>query len=273
MATLERPEQCFVANSVPTDSAESHKPRAILISVICAKAYDVLSDLCSPIPPSEKTSAQLTTIRKNHFAPKKLVIAERYRFHTCTKREGESVTAFAANPKHLASTCQFGTHLNEALRDRFVCGLRSKETQKKLLTEEHTFDAALKVALGAEAAEKDVAAFSQDSSASVDKVDSGNRRSFHPTQRGKGPDKQGKFSSSGSNIKDPLDCLSCGKTGHARSQCKYRNYTCHSCGKVGHIWEACKGKPQKVHQLEGSEPLKLVLPMIRLILFLSRCTI
>ena len=94
--------------------------------------------------------------------------------------------------------------MNEALRNRFVCGLRSKETQKKLLTEEHTFDAALKVGHGA--------------------------------------------------IKDSLECLSCGKTGHPRSQCKYRNYTCHSCGKVGHISEACKGKPQKVHQLEGSEP-------------------
>ena len=254
MATLEPPEQCFVANSVPADSAESHKPRAILISVICAKAYDVLSDLCSPIPPSEKTSAQLTTILKNHFAPKKLVIAERHRFHTCTKREGDGVTAFAANPKHMASTCQFGTHLNEALRDRFICGLRSKETQKKLLTEEHTFDAALKVALGAEAAEKDVAAFSQESSASVNKVDSGNRRSFQPTQRRKGPGKRGKFNSSGSNIKDPSECLSCGKTGKPRSQCKYRNYTCYSCSKVGHISEACKGKPQKVYQLEGSEP-------------------
>ena len=43
---LERLEQYFVANSVPADSAESHKRRAILISVIGAKAYDVLSDLC-----------------------------------------------------------------------------------------------------------------------------------------------------------------------------------------------------------------------------------
>ena len=77
----------------------------------------------------------------------------------------------------------------------------------------HTFDAALKVALGAEAAEKDVAAFSQESSASVNKVDSGNRRSFQPTQRRKGPGKRGKFNSSGSNIKDPSECLSCGKTG------------------------------------------------------------
>ena len=155
---LERLEQYFVANSVPVDSAESHKQRAILISVIGAKAYDVLSDLCSPIPPSEKTYAQLTTVLKNHFAPMKLVIAERYRFHNYTQRKGERVTAFAANVKHLASTCQFDTHLNEALRDRFVCGLRCKETQKKLLTEEHTLVTALKVAIGAEAAEKDVAA-------------------------------------------------------------------------------------------------------------------
>ena len=236
-----------MAISVPADSAESHKRRAILLSVIGAKAYDVVSEACSPIPPSEKTYAQLTTILKNHFAPKKLVITERYRFHNFTQREWESVTAFAANLKHLASTCQFGTHLNTALRDRFVCGHRSMETQKKLLTEEHPFDAALKVALGAEAAEKDVAAFSQESSASVNKVDSGNRRCFQPTQRRKGPGKRGKFNSSSSNIKDRSKCLSCGK------KCKYRNYTCHSCGKVGHISEACKGKPQKVQQLEGSE--------------------
>ena len=86
-----------MANSVAADSAESHKRGAILISVIGAKGYDVLSHLCSPIPPSDKTYAQLTTILKNHFAPKKLVIAERYRFHNCTKRVGESVAAFASS--------------------------------------------------------------------------------------------------------------------------------------------------------------------------------
>ena len=98
---LERLEQYSVANSVPTDSAKSHKRRAILISVIGPKAYDVLSDWYSPIPPSEKTYTQLTSVIKNHFAPKKLVIAERYRCYSCTQRESETVTEFAANLRQL----------------------------------------------------------------------------------------------------------------------------------------------------------------------------
>ena len=226
---LERLQQYFVANGVPADSSDSHKRRATLISVIGSKPYDVLADLCSPVSPSAKTYVQLATILKNHFAPKTLVIAERYRFHNCSQREGESVATFAANLKHLASTCDFGTHLNEALRNRFVCGLRSKEIQKKLLTEEHTFDGALKIAPGAEAAEKDVAGFSQNAAALVNKLDSGNRRTFRPHKSRKPPGKvQGNKPSSQHNNTGTSECLSCGKSDHPRSQCKCRSYTCHS---------------------------------------------
>ena len=86
---LERLEQYFVANGVPADSSDSHKRRATLISVIGSKPCDVLADLCSPVSPSAKTYVQLATILKNHFAPKTLVIAERYRFHNCSQRERE----------------------------------------------------------------------------------------------------------------------------------------------------------------------------------------
>ena len=164
-------EQHFIANGVPEDKAERFKPRATLISVIGSKVYYVLTDTCSPETPSGKPYDDLATILKGHFATKKLVIAERHRFHNFIQREGESVSTFAANLKHFTSTCNFGTHLNEALRDHFVCGLRSKEIQKKLLTEEHNFDEALKNALGAEAAEKDVAASSQEVATPVNKLD------------------------------------------------------------------------------------------------------
>ena len=49
LAYIERLEQYFVVNSIPADDNGKHRRRAILISVIGAKAYDTLSDLCSPI--------------------------------------------------------------------------------------------------------------------------------------------------------------------------------------------------------------------------------
>ncbi|KAK2557960.1 hypothetical protein P5673_019522 [Acropora cervicornis] len=218
---LERLEQYFIASSVPADTGERFKRRATLISVIGFKAYDVLSDLCSPESPSEKTYDNLATILKDHFAPKRLLIAERYRFHNCIQLEGEAVSTFAAKLKHLASTCNFGTHLSEALRDRLVCGLRNKEIQKKLLTEEHNFDEALKKALGAETAENDVAASSQKDASHatpVNKLDSDGRppyRARRPRRpSGKG---RGKTPLNQSQNHSTSACLSCGKTGHPRA--------------------------------------------------------
>ena len=189
--------------------------RATLISVIGSKPYGVLADLCSPVSPLAKTYAQLAIILKNHLAPNTLIIAERYRFHNYSQREGQSVATFAANLKHLASTCDFGAHLNEALCDCFVCGLRSKEIQKKFLTDEHTFDRALKIALGAEVAEKDVAGFSQNAVAQVNKLDLGNRRTFHPCKPCKPPAKgQANKPSQASqhNNTGTSECLSCGRS-------------------------------------------------------------
>lgn len=184
---LEHLEQYFIANGVPADTGEQFKCRATLISVISSKAYDVLSDLCSPEAPSEKTYGDLATILKDHFAPKKLLIAERYRFHNCIQLKGESASTFAAKLKHLAYNCNFGTHLNEALRDRLVCGLCNKEIQKKLLTEEHNFDKALKKALSAEAAETDVAALSREDATPVNKVASVGRQTYHPRRTRRPP--------------------------------------------------------------------------------------
>ena len=42
---------------------------------------------------------------------------------------------FAAQLKKLSAHCEFGTFLDEALRDRFVCGLRKEPIQRKLLGE------------------------------------------------------------------------------------------------------------------------------------------
>ncbi len=128
----------------------------------------------------------MKSILKSHFAPKRLTIAEHYRFHNCMQAESESVSDFAANLKKLASTCNFGTFLPGALHDRFVCGLQSTSLQKKLLADDHTFQQALKVALNHEAAEKDVAGLNPKPADTVHKI-----RPFNFTRKppGSGRDK------------------------------------------------------------------------------------
>ena len=48
---------------------------------------------------------------------------------------GESANDFLVELRRLARTCDFNQFLEEALRDRLVCGLANKSTQKKLLSE------------------------------------------------------------------------------------------------------------------------------------------
>ena len=45
--------------------------------------------------------------------------------------------AFISTLRGLAETCEFGAFLDEALRDRIVCGMRSTTIRNKLLTEEN----------------------------------------------------------------------------------------------------------------------------------------
>jgi len=120
---LDQLEQYFMANEVEADSSTSHQCRATLISVIGGKPCNVLADLCSPASPSSKSYAELKAILKKQFTLKRLAVSKRYRFHTFVQAENTSVSEFAAQLQYLASTCNFSTHLPEALRDQFVCGL------------------------------------------------------------------------------------------------------------------------------------------------------
>ena len=57
--------------------------------------------------------------------------------------------------KELSNHCEFGDFLNEALRDRLVCGLYKESIQKRLLSEpDLTFTKACKIAQAMELADK-----------------------------------------------------------------------------------------------------------------------
>ena len=63
---------------------------------------------------------------------------------------------YVADLKKLATHCNFGANLNEALRDKLVCGLCNVQIQKSLLSEAKLkYSKALKIAVAMETAIRD----------------------------------------------------------------------------------------------------------------------
>ena len=72
---------------------------------------------------------------QQHLCPKPLEIAERFRFYKRNQQERETVLAYAADLKKLATHCNFGANLKEALGDTSVCGLQNVQIQTRFLSE------------------------------------------------------------------------------------------------------------------------------------------
>ncbi|XP_028660385.2 uncharacterized protein K02A2.6-like [Erpetoichthys calabaricus] len=126
------------------------------LSVIAAKTFSLLRSLVRPGKPGDKSFDDIAKILDSHFSPKPLLIAERFRFHKRNQEEGESVAQYVAVLKKLTEYCEFGANLDDALRDRLVCGLRSEGLQKRLLTEANlTLQKAIEIAVSMELAAKE----------------------------------------------------------------------------------------------------------------------
>ena len=167
--SVERLEQYFIANEIGSlavgvdDTAEARetaqrKKVATFLTLVGPEAYRLLKSLSSPAIPASKTFPELIEVLGNHLKPKKLIVAERFRFHQRNHSEVETVAQFEAALRKLASTCEFELFLKQALRDQFVCGVRSESTQKKLLCAERTFEQSVHTALADDIAESEARA-------------------------------------------------------------------------------------------------------------------
>ena len=66
----------------------------------------------------------------------------------------EPIGEYMAELRRLSTHCSFGDYLEQALRNHLVCGMHSKNIQKRLLAEaELTLKRAVEIAVGMEAAE------------------------------------------------------------------------------------------------------------------------
>ncbi|KAJ8032952.1 hypothetical protein HOLleu_23051 [Holothuria leucospilota] len=100
---LERLDHFFTANNIGNDRAVS-----VFLTVISPTAYAVLKSLSSPAKPSDKNIDTLAQLLKDHYSPKPLTIAERFKFHKRDQKEGESISGYLVEVKKLAATCEYG---------------------------------------------------------------------------------------------------------------------------------------------------------------------
>ena len=153
-AYLERVQLFFITNDV----ADAKKV-AVFLSVVGSKTYSLLRSLVALALPQEKSFAELVETLRRHFEPKPVVIAERFHFHRRSQAVGESTADYLAELRRLSAHCEFKDYLDEALRDRLVCGLRSESIQRKLLAEvDLTLKRTVELAQGMEAAERNAKA-------------------------------------------------------------------------------------------------------------------
>ena len=122
-----------------------------IFTMVGPQAYPLLSNLLAPIKPATKTYDELGVATTKL---KSTVIAERFKLNQRTQVEMESVSEFLTALRRMAADkCGLRGHLEEALKDRLVCGLRSKAIQKKLLAESDlTLQKANEMAHGVEVA-------------------------------------------------------------------------------------------------------------------------
>ena len=235
---LERLQEYFIAYDIKSETETAAKRRAILLTSIGSNVYRVLKDLSYPDAPNTKTFDQLATLLRSHYKPTRLKVAERYRFHSASQRPGQSIIDFVRELKRLAGTCEFtNEQLNDSLRDRFICGLRSEQIKRKLLSTNFTFQEAVDTAIAQETAQKDVRDLGSNSQsenpASVNKVKRDNLSSRNRTSA---PDRRhGKNDKQTQPTGVKQRCFRCGLTNHSSDNCKYKNSECFRCHKTGHL--------------------------------------
>ena len=207
-------EQYFLAN----DIEDNKKRTATFLTLIGKDTYSILNSLTAPDKPSTKKAEELNDILREHFEPKPIVISERYKFYNRAQKDGESLAQFIAELRKLTIHCEFKGFLEEALRDRFVCGLTDSGIRKRLLTEKKLdLKSAISLAKNMENA----------------KTQNRNMEIKEITQN---------YAIKQSTRK--RRCYRCNSENHLANSCGHKETVCNQCNTKGHLARVCRRSRQ-----------------------------
>ena len=91
-----------------------------------SKTYSFLQNLVPPNLTQDITFEQLVAILKSHFKLKPVIIPEQFHFHRHSQAMEQSIGDYLVELHCLSTHCSFGYYLKQALQDRFVCRIHSK---------------------------------------------------------------------------------------------------------------------------------------------------
>ena len=127
----ERVEHYFYANEIKDEK----KKTSIFLKLVGNSKYSLVKSLIAPEKPSNKYFTRLREVLQKQLRPDPIEIAERFKFYRRDQLAAEKLAEYLTNLRKFAETCGFKTFLDEALRDRYVCGMRSDAIRKRLLIE------------------------------------------------------------------------------------------------------------------------------------------
>lgn len=130
----------------------------ILASFGEADLFKVIHSLIQPKTVNDFTYVELVVKLEAHFAPKRNIVAESFKFNKRDQKQGESISEFIIEFKSMAQLCEFGEFLDRALRDRFICGINNESIQRVLFNDGDlkTFEMACSKALTMETTKTDM---------------------------------------------------------------------------------------------------------------------
>lgn len=249
---VERLTHYFEAN----DITSGDKRRAILLNAVGPRTYRLIKTLVSPAKVTEVSFEDIVEAARAHFSPKPSPIVKRYEFNTRVQGEGESIANYVAALRKIAEHCEYGTVLEDMLRDRLVCGISNKGIQRRLLQDSAlTFKEAMKVAQSAEAADKDAQRLTvrpvSDKDLLTHRVEPPTRQDPPGHKGGQQPQNRPQRSRrrQPGSPDSGKDCYRCGGR-HQPSVCPCRDYDCRYCRKRGHIAKMCRKKARDKQEQE-----------------------
>lgn len=213
----ERVEKYFNEND---DGCEQ---TSIFLNIIGEEMYELLRKLLLTDEPASKTMRKLREEVKKHLKPKPYVMTDRHEFYSRNQIEGETVSEYIEALRELCLSCDFKLYNDEALLDRFVCGVNNANIKNKLLSQR---DLTLKRAL------------SLAKKIEYDEVERKNNKRVKSKPRAE--EEKEPFV--------PSQCFRCHSKLHTSDDCRFKSITCHKCNMLGHLSKVCREDPYDIYK-------------------------